>query len=156
VLEYEKFLSDRLPASSEVVGYPVETVCTIMDLNNVSLRYFYQVRDYVLKAAKVGQDYYPECMGKFYIINAPYLFSTVWIVIRPLLDEVTVNKIQIMSTGHKEVLLKQIDAENLPAEFGGLCTCDGPGGCSMSNAGPWNKPTETSTAAAPAPAPGAT
>jgi hypothetical protein len=130
-----------------------------MDLNNVSLRYFYQVKDYILKAAKISQDNYPECMGKFYIINAPYLFSAVWAVIRPWLDEVTYNKIQFMSTGHKEVLLKQIAAENLPVEFGGLCTCDGLGGCSMSNAGPWIKPTVTATAtavaAAPAPAPAA-
>jgi len=134
----------------------VETVCTIMDLNNVSLRYFYQVKDYILQATKISQDYYPECMGKFYIINAPYLFTTVWAVIKPWLDEVTVNKIQFMSTGHKEVLLKQIVAENLPAEFGGSCTCDGLGGCSMSNAGPWNKPKETATAAPAAPAPRAT
>jgi len=135
-----------------MVGYPVETSCTIMDMNNVSLRYFYQVKDYVLEAAKIGQDYYPECMGKFYIINAPYLFSGVWAIIKPWLDEVTVQKIQFMSTGHKEVLLKQIAAENLPAEFGGLCMCDGLGGCSLSNAGPWIKPTVTATAPASAPA----
>lgn len=156
VLEYEKFLTDRLPGSSALVGYPVETSCTILDLNNVSLRYFYQVKDYVLAAAKIGQDYYPESMGKFYIINAPYLFAGIWAVVKPWLDEVTVSKIQIMSTGHKDVLLKQIPAENLPAEFGGLCTCEGLGGCSMSNAGPWIKPTETATADAATPAPSAT
>jgi len=132
-----------------MMGHPVETSCTIMDMNNVSLRYFYQVKDYILKAAKISQDNYPECMGKFYIINAPYLFSAVWAVIRPWLDEVTANKIQFMSTGHKEVLLSQIPAENLPVEFGGTCTCDGLGGCSMSNAGPWNKPAETATSTAP-------
>jgi len=156
VLEYEKFLSDRLPAGSEQVGHPVETSCTILDLNNVSLRSFYRVKDYVLTASKIGQDYYPECMGKFYIINAPYLFAGVWTLIKPWLDEVTVNKIQIMSSGHKEVLLKQIDAENLPAEFGGSCTCEGLGRCSMSNAGPWNKPSATATATAATPASAAT
>lgn len=149
MLEYEKFLTDRLPASSQMMGHPVETSCTIMDLNNVSLRYFYQVKDYVLRAAKISQDNYPECMGKFYIINAPYLFSAVWAIIKPFLDEVTVNKIQFMSTGHKEVLLAQIPAENLPMEFGGLCNCEG--GCSLSNAGPWIKPTGTATAPPPAP-----
>jgi CRAL/TRIO domain len=149
VFEYENFLTERLPASSEIVGHPVETSCTILDLNNVSLRYFYQVKDYVLAASKIGQDYYPECMGKFYIINAPYLFAGIWTVIKPWLDEVTVKKIQIMSTGHKEVLLKQIAAENLPAEFGGICKCEELGGCAMSNAGPWNKASETATASAP-------
>lgn len=126
-----------------MMGHPVETSCTIMDLNGVSMRYFYQVKDFVLKAARISQDYYPECMGKFYIINAPYLFAAVFAIIRPWLDEVTANKIQFMSNGHKEVLLSQIPAENLPIEFGGLCACEG--GCSLSNAGPWNRPPETVT-----------
>lgn len=134
----------------------METSCTILDLSNVSLRYFYQVKEYIIQAAKVGQDYYPECMGKFYIINAPYLFAGIWAVVKQFLDEVTVSKIKIMSTGHKEELLKQIDAENLPVEFGGLCTCDGLGGCSMSNAGPWNKPVDPNAEPAEAATPPST
>ncbi|KAG8814037.1 cytosolic factor, phosphatidylinositol/phosphatidylcholine transfer protein, partial [Serendipita sp. 399] len=138
----------RLPAASQVVGHPVETSCTILDLNGVGLTNFYKVKDTLMEAAAIGQNYYPECMGKFYIINAPYLFSAVWSVVKGWLDEVTVKKIQVMSTGHKEVLLKQIDAENLPVEFGGSCRC--PGGCSLSDAGPWHE-TATATNSAPAP-----
>ncbi|KAH7888185.1 CRAL-TRIO domain-containing protein [Phlebopus sp. FC_14] len=139
VLEYEKFLSERLPACSKAVGYPVETSCTILDLEGVSLTNFYNVRDYVLQTARIGQDRYPECMGKFYIINAPWAFSAVWMIIKPWLDEVTVAKIDILRSGaYKDKLLAQIPAENLPAEFGGKCQC--PGGCSLSDAGPWNLP----------------
>jgi hypothetical protein len=111
-------------------------VCTILDLNNVSLTNFYRVKDYVMKAASIGQDRYPECMGKFYIINAPWAFSAVWGIIKPWLDEVTVSKIDILGSGFKEKLLAQIDPGNLPKEFGGTCSC--PGGCSLSDAGPWN------------------
>lgn len=146
VLEYERFLTERLPAVSAQIGYPVETSCTILDLNNVSLTSFYQVKNYISQASAIGQDYYPECMGKFYIINAPYLFSTVWRFIKPWLDEVTVNKIQIMSNGHKAVLTAQIDPENLPVEFGGTCSC--PRSCSLSDEGPW-KHQSTSAAQAP-------
>lgn len=136
VYEYEKFLSDRIPACSAAVGHPVETTCSILDLNNVSLSSFYKVKDYVFAASKIGQDRYPECMGKFYIINAPWSFSAVWAVIKPWLDPVTVEKIDILGSGYKETLLKQVPAENLPKEFGGKCACVG--GCSMSDAGPWN------------------
>jgi hypothetical protein len=137
VYEYEKFITERLPACSKAAGHPVETSCTILDLNNVSLSNFYSVKNYVAQASSIGQDRYPECMGKFYIINAPYLFSTVWSLIKPWLDEVTVSKIAILSSSQfKAKLLEQISAENLPKEFGGLCEC--PGGCSMSDAGPWN------------------
>ena len=83
-------------------------------------------------------------MGKFYIINAPWSFTAVWAAVKPWLDEVTVSKIQILSSDYKGELLKQIPAENLPKEFGGTCTC--PGGCSLSDVGPWNPQNETGTA----------
>lgn len=114
----------------------METSCTILDLKDVSLSNFYRVKDYVMQAASIGQDRYPECMGKFYIINAPWAFSAVWAIIKPWLDEVTVAKVDILGSGYKAVLLKQIPAENLPKEFGGTCECLG--GCSLSDAGPWS------------------
>ncbi|KAF7375068.1 CRAL-TRIO domain-containing protein [Mycena sanguinolenta] len=141
VLEYEKFLYERLPACSAAAGHPVETSCTIMDLQNVSLTNFYRVKDYVMQASKIGQDHYPECMGKFYIINAPFMFSTVWTLIKPWLDEVTVAKIDIIGKDYKGKLLAQIDANDLPKQFGGNCDC--PGGCSLSDAGPWNTANKT-------------
>jgi hypothetical protein len=136
VLEYEKSLTERLPASSRAVGHPIETYCTILDLGGVSLSNFYRVRDYVSAASSIGQNRYPETMGKFYIINAPWAFSAVWAIVRPWLDEVTVAKIEILGGGYKDALLLQIPKENLPKEFGGVCDCAA--GCSMSDAGPWN------------------
>jgi CRAL/TRIO domain len=136
VWEYEKFITDRLPMCSKAVGHPVETSCTILDLNNVTMSNFYQVKDYVQQATSVGQNRYPETMGKFYIINAPWAFSVVWNIIKLWLDEVTVAKMDISSTGHEKKLLAQIPAKNLPKVFGGTCECVG--SCSMSDAGPWN------------------
>lgn len=124
-----------MPASSRAVGHPVETFCTILDLQGVTLSNFYRVKDYVMAAARIGQDRYPEIMGKFYIINAPWAFTAVWSMIKGWLDEVTVNKIDILNTTYRDKLLAQIPAENLPKELGGACECDG--GCRMSNAGPW-------------------
>lgn len=137
VFEYERFLDERLPACSAAVGHPVETSCTILDLSGVSLSNFYRVKDYVMRASSIGQDRYPECMGRFYIINAPWAFSAVWSMIKPWLDEVTVSKIDILGSGYKSTLLEQIAPESLPKELGGTCQC--PGGCSLSDAGPWAK-----------------
>ena len=90
-----------------------------------------------MQAASIGQDRYPECMGKFYIINVPWTFSMVWSVVKPWLDEVTVAKIALCGAAEsKGELLKQIDEENLPEVFDGKCNCAG--GCSLSDAGPWN------------------
>ncbi|KAI5884936.1 uncharacterized protein SCHCODRAFT_02645833 [Schizophyllum commune H4-8] len=137
VQEYERFLMERLPACSRAIGHPVETSCTIMDLNNVSISSFYRVKDYVMAASSIGQDRYPECMGKFYIINAPWAFTTVWAVIKGWLDPVTQEKIKILGSNYKTELIAQIGEENLPSELGGKCNC--PGGCSLSDAGPWNE-----------------
>jgi hypothetical protein len=138
VLEYEKFIHERLPACSAQIGHPVETLCTVLDLKNVGISSFYSVKDYIAAAAKIGQDRYPECMGKFYIINAPFMFSTIWTLIKPWLDEVTVAKINILGDDYPQVLRTQVPEENLPAFLGGKCDC--PEGCSMSDAGPWNDP----------------
>ena len=69
--------------------------------------------------------------------QAPYLFSTVWSLVKPWLDEATVRKIHILGKGYKTELQQYIDPANLPAELGGTCKCVG--GCSLSDAGPWNK-----------------
>lgn len=136
VLEYERFLHERLPACSAAAGKPVETSCTILDLKGIGITSFYQVKDYVSKASNIGQNYYPETMGKFYIINSPWGFSTIWGLVKPWLDEVTVAKISIPGSDYKKILLEQIPAENLPADLGGTCNC--PGGCPLSDQGPWN------------------
>ncbi|KAK0530114.1 cytosolic factor, phosphatidylinositol/phosphatidylcholine transfer protein [Tilletia horrida] len=136
VVEYEKFQRERLPVCSRMHGELVETSCTIMDLKNVGVSQFWKVSTYVQQASNIGQHYYPETMGKFYIVNAPYIFTTVWSVIKGWLDPVTVEKIKILGHNYAEELMQQIPPENLPSTLGGKCNC--PGGCSLSDAGPWN------------------
>lgn len=119
VWEYEAFAQHRLPACSRERGYLVETSCTIMDLKGISISSAYNVVGYVKEASKIGQDYYPERMGKFYLINAPFGFSTAFKLFKPFLDPVTVSKISISGSSYSKDLLKQIPAENLPVKYGG-------------------------------------
>jgi len=76
--------------------------------------------------------------GKFYLINSPWGFSTIWNVVKRWLDPVTVDKISILGSSYQSTLLEQIPAENLPSQFGGKCRC--PGGCELSDEGPWKDP----------------
>jgi hypothetical protein len=71
------------------------------------------------------------------MINSPRGFFTVWTVIKRFLDPNTVEKISILGKDYKSTLLSRIPAENLPKRFGGLCEC--PGGCEVSDAGPWQE-----------------
>ncbi|WVQ83702.1 hypothetical protein IAT38_005846 [Cryptococcus sp. DSM 104549] len=156
VAEYERFFAVRCPACEELPGLTegerVETSCTILDLKGVSLANFVRVKDYIIAASTIGQNYCesadasaistwadssPETMGHMFIINAPPLFPPIWNLIKPWLDESTVRKVRIIGKNYKPELLKFIDEENLPAELGGKCRCPGKGGCGLSDAGPW-------------------
>ena len=96
-----------------------------------------QVYGYIKSASNMSQNYYPERLGKLYVINAPWGFSTVFSVIKGWLDPVTVGKIHILGSGYKDELAKQVPKENLPVVFGGTCECKGEGGCGFSDMGPW-------------------
>lgn len=138
VCEYEKMADPRLPACSRKSGYLLETSCSIVDLKGVGIAKATSVYGYLQAMSNVSQNYYPERLGKLYVINAPWGFSTVFSVVKRFLDPVTVNKIHILGSGYEKELLAQVPAENLPKQFGGSCECEG--GCQLSDAGPWQDP----------------
>ncbi|KAJ1536874.1 cytosolic factor, phosphatidylinositol/phosphatidylcholine transfer protein, partial [Cladochytrium tenue] len=119
IYEYEKLVEYRLPACSLKEERNLEQSCVIMDLKGVSLSQFTSVYGLIRQVSAYAQNYYPEMLGKM-----------------PLLDEVTVNKINILGTNYTEKLLESIDPQNLPAFLGGQCECEG--GCETSDIGPWN------------------
>ncbi|KAK1093155.1 cytosolic factor, phosphatidylinositol/phosphatidylcholine transfer protein [Friedmanniomyces endolithicus] len=123
VVEYEKLADPRLPACSRKSGQLLETCCTIMDMKG--------------SASGISQNYYPERLGKLYIINAPWGFSSVFSVVKRFLDPVTVAKIHVLGSSYQKELFGQVPKENLPKQVGGTCAC--PGGCELSDEGPWRE-----------------
>jgi hypothetical protein len=136
-VEYERLTDPRLPACSRKAGHLLETCCTIMDLKGVTLTKVPQVYSYVRQASAISQNYYPERLGKLFLINAPWGFSTVWSVVKGWLDPVTVAKIHILGSGYQSELFKHVSPESLPTAFGGSCECEG--GCENSDFGPWRE-----------------
>jgi len=137
-VEYEKVGDPRLPACSRKAGFLLETCCTIMDLKGVGVTKVSSVYSYVKQASAISQNYYPERLGRLYLINAPWGFSTVFGVVKGWLDPVTVEKIHVLGSNYQKELLAQVPDENLPKMFGGSCECAG--GCAFSDAGPWTDP----------------
>ncbi len=143
VVEYEKVADPRLPACSRKAGKLLETCCTIMDMKGVGVGRIPSVYGYLKSVTAVSQDYYPERLGKLYIINAPWGFSSVFSFVKSFLDPITVAKIHVLGSGYQKELLAQVSAENLPKDFGGHCECKG--GCQFSDEGPWQDPTYAKT-----------
>jgi hypothetical protein len=137
-VEYEKLADPRLPACSRKAGQLLETCCTIMDLKGVGISKVSSVYGYVKQASAMSQNYYPERLGRLYLINAPWGFAGVFSVVKGFLDPVTVQKIHVLGSNYHKELLSQVPAENLPTIFGGTCECEG--GCALSDEGPWTDP----------------
>lgn len=68
-----------------------------------------------------------------FIINAPFLFTGVWAIIKPWLDARTKDKIKIIGSGYQKELLKYVDIEDLPDFLGGKSPHK-----LEDNMGPWN------------------
>jgi hypothetical protein len=96
IVEYEKFITQKLPACSIRAGQHIEQSCSILDLKGIPIGQFPSVSSLVRTISQLSQDYYPEMLGRMFLINAPMLFTTIWGVIKLFLDETTVNKIVIL------------------------------------------------------------
>ena len=109
-----------------------------MDAKGVALTSLGSVYGYLQKTSAVSQDYYPERLGKLFVINAPWGFSSAFSIVKKFLDPVTVAKIHILGSNYQDELQKQVPVENLPTYLGGTCECKE--GCTFSDAGPWQDP----------------
>jgi hypothetical protein len=69
-------------------------------------------------AVGVLQDHFPERLGCIYVLNAPMVFSAIWRMIQPLLDERTRSKIDILGSNWDK-LKDHIDPSALEPKYGG-------------------------------------
>jgi hypothetical protein len=63
-------------------------------------------------------------MGQMFIVNAPFLFTGVWAIVKGFLDERTRNKIKILGGSYQKELFAVADPENVPDFLGGTCKCE--------------------------------
>lgn len=133
---FETFNLRRLPMCSKTKGKYIEQGLTIMNIKDIGITFTNKSMKYIKMSSSLTQNYFPETLGKMYVINASTVFSFLWSLVRPFIDEKTRNKIHVYRDKYQEQLLEEIDKENLPTFLGGECVCEG--GCMNSDKGPWN------------------
>ncbi|KAI5905688.1 Phosphatidylinositol transfer protein CSR1 [Candida parapsilosis] len=103
------------------VSESVDTCTIVFDLTGFSLKN----ADYatIKFLADVFEAHYPETLGFILIHNAPWIFSTVWNIIKNWLDPVVASKIHF--TKDAKELSKFIDPSLIPDYLGGEDTTRG-------------------------------
>lgn len=94
--------------------------CMLRDLGAVGFRHLGSDGQEIIKTVvSMASDNYPELLRKCYMINTPWVFSSIWYLIKGWLAERTVAKISLLGGGYMSDLLKDIVPENIPEMVGG-------------------------------------
>jgi hypothetical protein len=110
----------------EGVVVPIAT-CVVLDFTGLSMHHCSsKMMDHVKMLVNIDNCCYPELLGKMLVINAPWLAVTTWEIVRRWLDPRTQAKIEILAPGAESTsrLLEFINADQLPASYGGTCPHD--------------------------------
>lgn len=94
----------------------------VVDMEGIRLTDFVgETREFVVTAALLSAQHYPERGGKVLLINAPRWFKMIWRLIRPVVAKSTLNKIFILR-GEEEIkrkLREYVPLDQIPREYGG-------------------------------------
>ncbi|XP_012444016.1 SEC14 cytosolic factor [Gossypium raimondii] len=102
-----------LPTATEKYGRHISTCLKILDMTGLKLSALNQIK-LLSTIATIDDLNYPEKTGTYYIVNAPYIFSACWKAVKPLLQERTKRKIQVLQGCGRDELLKIMDYSSLP------------------------------------------
>jgi len=95
----------------------------IEDLSGLGMGHAHRkVLEYLTTIAKIDESYYPAILRKYYIINAPYVFTMMWKVVQTLFSAQTLAKFEILGSDKEanHQIFKQIIPEKyLPDYLGG-------------------------------------
>ncbi|WOH00167.1 hypothetical protein DCAR_0519525 [Daucus carota subsp. sativus] len=102
-----------LPAATKKYNRHINTCVKILDMTGLKLSALNQIK--ILTVISTIDDLnYPEKTDTYYVVNAPYIFSACWKVVRPLLQERTRKRIQVLQGCGRDELLKIMDYASLP------------------------------------------
>ncbi|KAJ0252798.1 hypothetical protein HA466_0119310 [Hirschfeldia incana] len=102
-----------LPSISKKIGRPITTCIKVLDMTGLKLSALSQIK-LVTIISTIDDLNYPEKTNTYYVVNAPYIFSACWKVVKPLLQERTRKKVHVLSGCGKDELLKIMDYTSLP------------------------------------------
>ncbi|MED6211327.1 hypothetical protein PIB30_072652 [Stylosanthes scabra] len=122
-----------LPDASKKHGRPITKCIKVLDMTGLRLSALNQIKMLTI-ISSIDDLNYPEKTETYYIVNTPYIFSACWKVVKPLLQERTKRKVQVLPGCGRDELLKIMDYSSLPH----FCKKEGSGSSGHSERGSGN------------------
>lgn len=114
------------PNASRVAGRHIDRSCSIIvrssltkaltslitslspieqDVKDIGLSQFYGLHTTLKDIVQIAQDHYPESTEVILVVNAPWLFATIWAAVSGWMDKATRDKVQILSGEFRSSIL---------------------------------------------------
>ncbi|KAK4759705.1 hypothetical protein SAY87_022836 [Trapa incisa] len=94
-----------LPSASKKYGRPITTCFKILDMTGLKISSLSQIKLLTI-ILTIDDLNYPEKTNTYYIANVPYIFSSCWNVVKPLLRERTRRKLRVLNGSGRQELLE--------------------------------------------------
>ncbi|XP_077996318.1 SEC14-like protein 2 [Glandiceps talaboti] len=113
-------MEQMLQEQTKKLGHRVDKVVVIFDLERVGWHHIWKpFVDVYGQILTLFEANYPEVLKQCFVTRAPRVFSIGYNMMKHFLCEDTRRKVVVLGNDFQSELLKHIDADQLPAHFGG-------------------------------------
>lgn len=128
---YERFLSkgvsdqldimEQMESTSKAQGKALYTNIVVIDLQGMEWRRILKSVPWFGKYVKVLDENYPERLHTAFVVRAPWVFSSIYKMVSPMLSADTRRKVQILGKGSDPLasLTPHIELDQIPEFLGG-------------------------------------
>jgi len=112
------------PPCTPEKGYGIILQCTgIRCLKGIGMEYLGSDAKAIIKSSvAICQDNFPEMLYKTHMVQAPWVFNTLWYFLKGFVDPRTISKVNMHGYNFLPEVIKDIPLESVPKHFGGKYT----------------------------------
>lgn len=111
---------ERIKAEiSETAGYDIWRHTTVIDVYHLGLLDVKSIYDTLSELTQIANYKYPESAHKIIVINADWKFRFIKALFDYVIEETTAEKVKVLGKDFYETLCQEIDANQIPPDFGG-------------------------------------
>ena len=116
IREEENLLNVILPYCSKMAGRRIDTNLCICDIKGMDIRPLLgsECKPFLNVFIDIGTNHYPALFGQMYVVNAGWMFTFIWAMVKVWISEKTKNKVKIFGKNYKKELYKICDPSQLP------------------------------------------